>query len=72
MNLRPFIHELAVEPVDGMRKTYSTPTVPTPGTLTPAINGRTRTVGFTISGSAVTFDEAPALGDVVSFFYTQA
>ena len=69
---RLFVHELAVESVDGMRKVYNTPTPPTPGTLTPAINGRTRTEGFTVAGTAVTFEEAPSLGDVVSFFYTQS
>ena len=67
-----FTHANAVEPVDGIRKTFTAPTPPRPRSLIPVINGRTRTEGFTTSGSTVTFDSAPKLGDVVSFFYTQA
>ncbi len=71
--MRRLIHKLAVETTDGIRKTYNTPTPYTPGTLVPIINGCTQALGFIATeGTAVTFDDAPELGDVVSFFYTQA
>lgn len=66
-----FVHEVAVENVDGMRTTYNTPTPYRPGTLTAAIDGRTVSVEA-LGGTTVQFDEAPQLGTVVSFFYMQA
>ena len=67
-----FVHQNAPETPDGALRRFTVPTPFRPGTLIPVINGRARTVGFTVSGSSVIFDDAPLPGDVVSFFYTQA
>jgi hypothetical protein len=66
-----FVHAVAVEPVDGMRTTFTPPTPPTAKSLVVVLNGRVRAEGFKLVNNQAVFDEAPGLGDVVSFFYTQ-
>jgi hypothetical protein len=60
------IHVLAKETADGARTLF---TSPSPGALTPTVNGRCRTVDFIVlDARTVQLAEAPGYGDVVGFF----
>ena len=62
---------LALEAPNGAITTFTSATPWQPGTVTPTINGRTRTVKFTVlSTTQVQFDEPPDFDDEVGFFLT--
>jgi hypothetical protein len=66
-------HVLALETPNGAITVFTSPMPWATGTMTPTINGRTRTVDFTIVNNwTIQFAEAPRYDDVVGFFLTPA
>jgi hypothetical protein len=62
---------LALEACDGAITTFTSPMPWQPGTVTPTVNGRMRTIDFVVLGNTqVKFVEPPGYDDVVGFFLT--
>jgi hypothetical protein len=67
------MHVLALETPNGAITEFSSPMPWATGTMTPTVNGRTLTEGYTILNNwTVQFTEAPRYDDVVGFFLTPA
>lgn len=66
-------HVLSIDTPDGAIVLFRSPVPWKFGTMTPTINGRTRTEGFVeMNAWTVRFDEPPRIDDVVGFFLTPA
>lgn len=66
------VFKTAVETPDGSLKRFNTKTPYKTGTVILNLNGRSHIQGWTEQGGTVIdLDEAPQIGDVVSFWYTQ-
>lgn len=64
-------HVRALEMPDGGLTTFTSPVPWSPGTVVPTINGRTRSVEYTVTSSTtIQFSEPPRFGDIVGFFLT--
>lgn len=66
-------HVLSIDTPDSAIVLFRSPMPWKFGTMTPTINGRTRTEGYVeMNAWTIRFDEPPRVGDVVGFFLTPA